>query len=103
MPQQTTLTPAQIDTIKDVAWQTGVEIDSTYSGRYMYGATCFGIVGDINSYTQFVFRLVNDDHDLAFILADHILSMDSMGHDTIYYWTGIAGFPEDEDDDEDDE
>ena len=100
MPTQTTITPTQIDTLKDVAWQTSVEIDSTYSGRYMYGATCFGIVGNINSYTEFLFRLTNEDSDLASILAGSTVSMDDMGRDTIFYWAGVAGFPEDDEGDE---
>lgn len=97
MPTTITLTPTQIDTLKDVAWQAGVEIYPDYSGRNMYGATCFGIVGTIDSYTDFVLRLVSEDHDLAeAFVKSNSLAQDDMGLSTIYYWTGIAGFPSDD-------
>lgn len=62
-----------------------------YSGRGMYGETCFGIVvGGVNQAARFLVELAMSDEDatdLAGDLADAMRS-DSMGYDQIYYFPG---------------
>lgn len=68
----------------------------TYSGRYMYGAECLGIVGrGPNVYTRFVMALqmhvvenrVDDLKELAEIV-DRV-RWDDMGTGMIHYWPEI--------------
>lgn len=71
----------------------GVNIDpddirTDYSGRGMFGETCFGIVGGDQEYAGFLLELAEDDKKLAKRLADSV-STDSMGMETIYYWRSL--------------
>lgn len=98
---------SKLDAFKTAAGNLGLEIRTDYSGRGMYGATCAGIVGSISDLIQFVLEVkdLEDDDDKVELLEDlPNVSKDSMGYDTIFYWQGIEGEPEDDvDDDEDDE
>lgn len=69
-----------------------------YSGRSMYGRTCFGFVGTMEDYTNFILGLVDvfydqtEDIDVSKHLAGQFgerVATDSMGHDTIFYFPGI--------------
>lgn len=69
-----------------------------YSGRGMYGRTCFGFVGTMEDYSNFLLGLVDvfydqtEDIDTAKYLASQFgerVSTDSMRYDTIYYFPGI--------------
>lgn len=70
-----------------------------YSGRGMYGRTCFGFTGTMEDYTNFILGLVDtiydqtEDIDTARYSAgqfgEHV-STDSMGYDTIFYFPGIT-------------
>lgn len=69
-----------------------------YSGRGMYGRTCFGFVGSMDQYGRFLIALVQNGYyehddieeggDVAKEFADRV-STDSMGYDTIFYFPGI--------------
>lgn len=63
-----------------------------YSGRFMYGAECLGIVhaphgGDIGKFYIYLAQYL--DADVACELADAART-DSMGLDTITYWPGVT-------------
>jgi hypothetical protein len=90
-----------MDTITtDTADQIGADFDdyrTDYSGRGMYGATCFAIITDDSAW-----RLVSDlqralddsdDGDEYYAaleyLVEHEPRVDSLGLDTIYYWPGL--------------
>lgn len=71
-----------------------------YSGRFMYGATCFGFVGNSSDYTRFVMRLPSQ---IGFEDAEELvdsLRTDNMALDMIYYFPGwtLDNVPEDDDD-----
>lgn len=65
-------------------------IYTNYSGRYMYGATCFGVVlsGPV-ALARFMIELSQEDYDLALDLSQR-MAVDNMGHDTIYYFPGYT-------------
>lgn len=75
-------------------------IRTNYSGRGMYGAECFGFVGNISDYSQFVAVLaslmeLDEFRDLLDDVRD-----DNMGLSTIFYFPGwtLTNVPEDDDD-----
>ena len=61
-----------------------------YSGRGMYGATCFGIVGNIGDFARFIVSFIanhaDDSTDPDWL--GNVLT-DGMGLDTIFYWPGV--------------
>lgn len=73
-----------------------------YSGRFMYGAQCFGVIASgIETFSLFVHELTyvaalkDDDtvNDITSLLSN--LRSDSMGLDSIYYFP-FADIPEDD-------
>lgn len=83
-----TLTPAQRLILDDVAFDADV-VTHSYSGRFMYGATCFGVSGSIDDYTQFVYRLTLEEPELAQLLTSRGVDTDDLGRSTIFYWPTI--------------
>jgi hypothetical protein len=80
------------EVIEEALIDAGVEdadaIYVNYSGRGMYGETCFGVtVSDVREFFRFTAALGARDADTAYQLADALRS-DSMGLDTIYYFPG---------------
>jgi hypothetical protein len=82
------LDDAGLDPEADARWD--------YSGRHMYGATCFGFVGRLHELASFFAQLgraevESDDHDeqSAAYNFSHALLTDNMGHDTIFYFPGV--------------
>lgn len=67
--------------LEEAADYVAVECTFNYSGRGMYGATCFGITGQLNGLIAFL-RVLDDD--TADALSDP--RVDNMGLDYIYYW-----------------
>jgi len=70
-----------IDIIEDIAWNLNAEIRSDYSGRGMYGKTCYGIVLEDD--------LVNDAIGMAAVKGLPGAKTDSMGLKTILYWPHV--------------
>jgi hypothetical protein len=78
----------------------GAEIEPRYdySGRGMFGATCFGIVCDLVGYTAFVGYLTgsraenpdweDDWQDIATALT--AVQVDNMGSSTIFYFRQVT-------------
>jgi hypothetical protein len=71
-----------------------------YSGRFMYGDKCFGIVGDTGCYTKFMMMLYAnpDTQDISWEIVDDVRT-DSMGYDTIFYFPGVTVVDDEEDED----
>jgi hypothetical protein len=100
--------------IRDEMVEADIDIDAlrtTYSGRYMYGANCLGIVGGPETLMKFVTDVIprvdpgwQPDSD-AFMHASqewYELRWDNMAMDLIFYWPGIE-IDDDLEDDESDE
>lgn len=88
-----------VDEIESVLWDADIDEESLYreySGRYMYGSHCFGIVGDAGDYGRFIAHLTKRNEDLALDLALNVTT-DNMGRDMIYYFPGFQLAKEDDD------
>ena len=60
-----------------------------YSGRAMYGSTCFGLtLNDERQYGRFLVELATTDHDLAIDLAERVTT-DQLGLGQIFYFPGL--------------
>ncbi len=72
-----------IDTemLEYVCEDLGIDCSPYYSGRGMYGATCFSITGATSDLVRFL-RALDDEE------ADELIdpSTDSMGLDIVFYW-----------------
>jgi hypothetical protein len=79
----------------DIAEDWDLEIHAAYSGRFMYGKTCFGVVGSITDLLGFIAALaikLNDDN-MADVMFDCIVQdvrTDNMGYDTIFYFPSLS-------------
>lgn len=71
-----------------------------YSGRFMYGKHCFGVVGDAGAATRFVLAVVDlardveEAEELARYLRTERFSHDSLGRQAIFYWEGVEAVTE---------
>ncbi len=70
-----------VEELLEVASDLGIEASDTYSGRGMYGATCFSITGNTGDLVKFLRALPDEVGDE---LVDP--STDSMGLDIVFYW-----------------
>lgn len=87
-------------TLRSIADAVGGRPYADYSGRGMYGRTCVGIVLDYDAVADL-------SEAIADAGADEILdregrSQDSLGLNTIIYWTGVTceDAPEEEEDED---
>lgn len=95
------------DAVINVDDEEVVSIRNNYSGRYMYGRKCIGIVGDESTCKEIIREVLKEAHELAIdnpnfnygLVVDTLLqySQDSMGRGVIYYWQNIDPLPEDDD------
>lgn len=67
--------------LQDVCEDLGIEYDPYYSGRGMYGATCFSITGKTSDLVRFLRALPDEVGDE---LVDP--TTDNMGLDIVFYW-----------------
>lgn len=94
------------DVIEEAAYDAGLNLDSdirlNYSGRSMYGRTCFGIIGSMSVFAEFLLAVERSDcgDEYANPLADRVTT-DSMGYDTIFYFPGVVVVDAPDDDTED--
>lgn len=79
-PEPKTL-EAKIEAVHDVADEIGGKVRTDYSGRGMYGKTCYGITCD------------NEDECIEAAGAKGLRGArtDNMGRGTIVYWPSIKG------------
>lgn len=70
-----------IDSLMDTADDLGISYSNNYSGRGMFGATCFSITGHIGDLVRFLSALPDD-------VSDELLdpSTDNMGLGIVFYW-----------------
>lgn len=79
----------------DAAFEAGLDEDFLvweYSGRYMYGKSCFGIVGNVLDYTMFLLHLSQYEDGAGFDWAIELalrVNTDNMAQDTIFYFPGV--------------
>lgn len=93
-----------VDIITTAAEDNNFTCSFDYSGRCMYGKTCFGIVGSLSNIGGFFIDLTTnilaiqedneDDSNMNELCGDLLnafssLSMDSMGLDSIIYFTRL--------------
>tara|TARA_Y100000034_G_scaffold66233_1_gene79945 strand:+ start:2536 stop:2883 length:348 start_codon:yes stop_codon:yes gene_type:complete len=92
------LTDERIEAIEAAIFPIeGAELYRGYSGRAMYGKTCFGIAFyTSNDYGYFMAMLACYDEDLAMELGAP--RFDSLGLNVIAYWPNWDTADEDEDD-----
>lgn len=89
------------DTIEAAAFDAGLDperhVCRSYSGRFMYGRTCFGIVGSISEYTEFMLAIERSDEGFEYTnkMAE-VVTTDSMGRDMIFYFPGVSILAEDD-------
>ena len=84
----TKLTDEQRDAIEDAALVAGLDVDSSYSGRGMFGDQCFAVVGKLSYFAEFMADLGHRAPELALRLS-HKVREDSLGRSTIYYFPGF--------------
>lgn len=83
-----------LEIIVEAAESANIDPDNIrgdYSGRGMYGSTCFGvIVANMSEFLRFMLEIERTDcgFDYTNYLADWV-NQDSMGYDTIYYFPGV--------------
>ena len=79
-----------IDALDNAGADPDRALRESYSGRAMYGTTCFGITGSIHEYSAFLVELtrLDDEEQYASELAMSVRT-DDMGRETIFYFPGI--------------
>lgn len=79
------------DLLERVADDVGVTLRFDYSGRFMFGRTCFGFVGDVHDLAAFFYALglyPGGDGGVGDALARR-LRRDNVGLEMIYYFPGV--------------
>jgi len=85
------VTVIDVDLLIDTAFEAGCTVRTDYSGRYMYGETCVGVVGTPGALAAFVALITRrlDDQELD---TDWLgrMRQDHMGLSDIWYWPGVT-------------
>lgn len=78
------------DTLTDLAYDADGTAYPHYSGRAMYGKTCVGIVLDESNLLKLGFAIgtLFDDDTRDYLVENY--KTDTMGYNTIVYWTGVT-------------
>lgn len=81
------------DQIREACWDAGLDADEApywdYSGKAMYGATCFGLQCDEGQLLEFTISLARQDEGMDLEWLRKVRS-DSMGLGSIFYWPGVT-------------
>lgn len=87
MAVTTTTTKIDAQELSEVLYNVDgdLKVYPSYSGRGMFGDTCFGLVGSRNDVIRFFIQLSKKDEELADDLLDR-MATDNMGYDTIFYF-----------------
>ena len=79
------------DIWEQIVWDSNLEEDdfrTDYSGRYMYGKSCIGVVGNAKDLLSFILTAQQHlDDDVIYDLAG-AMRQDNMGLSMIYYFPG---------------
>lgn len=72
--------------------ETDFQFRTDYSGRWMMGATCFGLVGTIQDLMDFMLNVAAQIQDVQGNEVPWLAcpAQDSMGMDYIFYWPNIV-------------
>lgn len=101
---QNTISPALTKQIHQICDDCDISLTTDYSGRGMYGKTCFGLIygGSVGQLCACFLRGLDDDtmDEMADLFDE--MRTDSMGYDTIYYFPGWT-LDEDEDSEDDED
>jgi hypothetical protein len=88
---------------EELAGAAEAELHTAYSGRGMYGATCFGLSGSRVNLVAMGWRLCElngenaiEDYEGVAFNSDNSICVDSFGLDRIYYWPSIQVLEEDD-------
>jgi|688.fasta_scaffold681483_1 hypothetical protein len=91
-----------LELLEELAQEVEGSFRTNYSGRGMYGDSCVGIVThSLLELGAVISRLVEDEE-----LRDELItnsSTDSMGYDTIVYWSRVTCSDSEEEDEDEDE
>lgn len=93
MATKTAIPAGMIDNAIEYCGEHDVRVYRDYSGRGMYGETCFGLVGHVRQITKVLMALVGeaaangDDTVPLFEMVDRTRT-DDMGRATIVYFPG---------------
>jgi hypothetical protein len=89
-----------LDLLEEIAQEVNGDARADYSGRGMYGNVCVGIVAsDLLELGAAIAETVEDEELRKELLSNS--RTDSMGYDTIVYWTRVTCSDAPEEDDED--
>jgi hypothetical protein len=83
------LSERQRGLLQDAADDSLMTVHPSYSGRGMYGETCYGVSGSVHGLVAFILYIAADDPEFANELIN--VSWDDLGMDKIYYWTDLEG------------
>lgn len=86
-----------------------LSVRTKYSGRYMYGRNCLGVVGQVGDLLRFVLEIVpalkseydgnyGDQPSVTYHDEWFDVRSDNMGMDTIFYWPEIEVVKDEPDD-----
>lgn len=78
-----------VEEILDYKFDHEIGVRPDYSGRAMYGGTCFAIVGSDQDLLEFMVFLAQEDAEAAETLARSV-RRDNMGMDMVFYWPGTT-------------
>lgn len=84
----------QRETLRETCDEVGVaDVRFDYSGRGMFGRTCFGFVGSVRDLAAFFYALGKEtdeesDDGLGELMAND-LRVDDMGRESIFYFPGL--------------
>lgn len=87
------VTQEQLETLRRAAGWAYIEpedIRDDYSGRFMFGKSCFGIVVDSDSQMLDFLNELKDEDEQLWEQVGTGVSSDSMGRSTIYYWEHVG-------------
>lgn len=82
-----------VNAIQELSEILDLEFRSNYSGRFMFGQKCIGVVGRITSGDFMAYLrdyLEREYEDLDICLSDYRVCQDSMGFDTIVYFPTLS-------------
>lgn len=87
--------------MQDLCNDAGIDTRWDYSGRFMFGKVCFGIVGNTSDLTRFLLEVLPLYYELCTeqpsneVPRDwHENARDNMGFDLIFYWPSICAASE---------
>ena len=91
------------DAVDNFGDEETLSFRNNYSGRFMFGRECVGIVGSESDCMEIIREVIKDAHAQGMefdfdSLVDTILDYgrDNMGRDMIFYWPNVQSLPETE-------